>query len=277
MTITRFAPSPTGRLHLGHAYSAIVASRSAGASGRFLVRIDDLDQARSRVEFEAGILEDLSWLGLAFELPMRRQSDHLAEYDAALLRLVSQGLTYPCFCTRGQITAEILAAGGAPQGPDGPIYPGICRDLSPAQIADNRTKGLVPAIRLDVQKTVAHVGDLSFVEHGRVVSVSPGILGDVVLARRDQGAAYHLAVVVDDAAQNVDIVTRGEDLVPATHVQRLLQAALGISPPHYAHHRLIRDADGQRLAKRADSLSLASLRAQGVTPDDIFKRLGLDL
>ena len=135
----------------------------------------------------------------------------------------------------------------------------------------------MPAIRLDVQKTVVRVGDLSFVEHGRVESVSPGILGDVVLARRDQGAAYHLAVVVDDAAQKVDLVTRGEDLAPATHVQRLLQAALGISPPHYAHHRLIRDADGQRLAKRADSLSLASLRAQGVTPDDIFKRLGLDL
>ncbi len=276
MTVTRFAPSPSGNLHLGHAFSAITAARAAGGSGTFLVRIDDIDQVRMRPEFMSAILDDLRWLGLKFPEPVRIQSAHLADYQSALEHVQQMGLTYPCFCTRGQIAAEIAAAGHAPHGPDGPIYPGTCRNLDARKVAENLSAGLKPAIRLNAMAASAKVGRLQFSEHDRIVEVMPQALGDIVLARRDAGYAYHLAVVVDDAAHGVDLVTRGDDLLHATHIQRVLQALLGLPVPAYAHHRLILDEYGQRFAKRNQAASLIDMRRRGLTPEDIYRQLGFD-
>jgi glutamyl-Q tRNA(Asp) synthetase len=281
--VTRFAPSPTGRLHLGHAYAALFARQEArSARGRFLLRLEDIDAARCRPEFEAGIYEDLQWLGLTWEMPVRRQSEHMAEYQAALDKLSGLGLLYPCFCTRAEIKAEIARAGSAPHdltaetavpavGPDGqPLYPGTCRNLDPAEREARQASGAPFALRLDVHKAAAVAGELFWRDHRRGrVRAEPAIFGDVVLARKDTPASYHLAVTVDDHAQGVTLVTRGADLLAATHIHRLLQALLGLGTPDYHHHKLLLGADGQRLAKRADAPTLQSLRDAGHSPEEV--------
>ncbi len=267
MIVTRFAPSPTGYLHLGHAFAALTAAR---AGERFLLRIEDLDKDRAREEFVAAIFEDLAWLGLTWEEPVLRQSTRFEAYRAALDRLVP--FTYPCFCTRKEIADEISRATEAPHvaflqtGPDGPLYPGTCRKLSPAERQARMGSGAPYALRLDAAKAAAVAGPLTFHEHGHVQTVDPLLFGDVVLARKDMPASYHLAVVVDDAYQGVNLVTRGEDLLPATHVQRLLQALLDFPAPSYAHHRLILDADGRKFSKRNQAVTLRALRTEGVAP-----------
>lgn len=271
---TRFAPSPTGGLHLGHAYAACLAhDRARGAGGRFLLRLEDIDQTRCRPVFEAGIIADLAWLGLRFDGPVRRQSDHFDDYRAALSRLESLGVIYPCFCTR----SEIAAAVGAPQGPAGPLYPGTCRHLSAAEREDRLAEGHDHALRLDVTRARALVGgDLHWHDEkaGRQ-QAQPEQLGDVVLARKETPTSYHLAVTVDDALQEITLVTRGIDLFPATHIHRLLQALLGLPVPAYAHHGLVMGEDGVRLAKRDRALTLAAMRDAGVTPAELRRRLGL--
>jgi glutamyl-Q tRNA(Asp) synthetase len=261
MTVTRFAPSPTGYLHLGHAHSALVGWHEARAeTGRFLLRIEDIDPARCRPEFEAAILEDLGWLGLDWEQPVRRQSDHLADYQRALDRLRGLGVLYPCFCSR----KDIAAAVSAPHGPEGPIYPGSCRAL-PAEVAQARQEQGDPyALRLDVAKAREMTGPLAFVDEreGRV-EARPETLGDVVLARRDAPASYHLCVTIDDHLQGVTLVTRGVDLFHATHIHRLLQAILDLNIPTYRHHLLLTNAAGERLSKRDGAVAIRALRQAG--------------
>jgi glutamyl-Q tRNA(Asp) synthetase len=273
MIVTRFAPSPTGRLHVGHAFAAWTAAR---AGDRFLLRIEDLDAGRSRQEFIAGIFEDLTWLGLSWEEPVLRQSHRMEAYRAAITRLAP--FIYPCFCTRRDIAEEIARAAEAPHrdgaasadaGPDGPLYPGTCRNLSAEDRTTRMARGDAYALRLDCARAAAQIGPLSFIEHGERRTVNPLLFGDIVLARKDVPASYHLAVVVDDAFQGVTLVTRGEDLLPATHVQRLLQALLECPEPAYAHHRLILDANGRKFSKRDQSVTLRALREQGVTPSGV--------
>jgi glutamyl-Q tRNA(Asp) synthetase len=278
--VTRFAPSPTGLLHLGHAFAALFAEQAARSTGgRFLLRIEDIDTARARADFERAIEEDLAWLELSWERPVRRQSEHFADYAAALGTLKARDLLYPCFCTRKEIAAEIAASAVAPQGPDGPLYPGTCRRLDPAERARRLHSGEDHAWRLDIAQAAAKAGGLSFEESGDVpergVTVArPAIFGDVVLARKDTPASYHLAVVVDDARQGVTLVTRGQDLLAATHLHRLLQDLLGLPVPRYRHHRLITDETGKRLAKRDQATALKTLRERGVRPAEIRRQLG---
>jgi glutamyl-Q tRNA(Asp) synthetase len=303
--ITRFAPSPTGPLHLGHAYAAMVAHDMArAAGGRFLLRIEDIDRQRSRPEWEAAIFDDLTWLGLTWDGEPLRQSDRLPVYAAALDALWGRGLLYPCTCTRRDI-AEALSApqegesrGPVADGPDGPVYPGTCRGQDRAGMAW-ATRALNPrpadmTLRLDMgvavmhgDEPVQHPGEedrgLGFTETGPAHAgtifttrddYTRGI-GDIVLARRDFGTSYHLSVVLDDAAQGVTLVTRGEDLFEATRIHRLLQRLLNLPTPVYHHHRLIRDDAGKRLAKRDDARSIASYRAAGASPQDIRRMVGL--
>ncbi len=269
--VTRFAPSPTGYLHLGHAHSALVGWRAArAAGGRFLLRIEDIDKGRCRPEFEAAILEDLAWLGLDWEAPPRRQSDHMADYAGALERLDAEGLLYPCFCTRKEIRAEIARAAQAPHGPEGPLYPGTCRALSADQRRARRAQGEAYALRLDMARAAARAGPLAWSDRARgEVEADPRSLGDVVLARKDAATSYHLAVTLDDALQGVTLVTRGTDLFHATHVHRLLQALLGLPVPEWHHHGLIADETGARLAKRSDALSIRALRKVGKSPVEV--------
>ena len=276
--ITRFAPSPTGRLHLGHAYAALFAARIARAGGgRFLLRIEDIDPSRCRPEFEIGIIEDLAWLGLAWETPPRRQSEHLDEYRNALDALAARGLLYPCFCSRREIQAEIAASAGAPQGPEGPLYPGTCRGL-PREIRTRRIAAGEPyALRLDSARAGEVAGRLSWEDLDRgLFQIEPRLLGDVVLGRRDAPASYHLAVTLDDHLQGVTLVTRGEDLLPATHVHRLLQALLGLDVPRWRHHRLLLNERGERLAKRDGAMTLAALRAAGCSAGDVRAMAGFE-
>jgi glutamyl-Q tRNA(Asp) synthetase len=276
MIVTRFAPSPTGYLHVGHAASALTgwrASRDAG--GRFLLRIEDIDATRCRAEFERAIYEDLAWLGLTWEEPVRRQSQHMADYATALEQLDHLGVLYPCFCTRQEIAAEIAAAANAPHGPDGPLYPGTCRALEVEERAARMARGLPYALRLNAGAAAALSGPLSWLDEGRgTIAVDPAKLGDAVLARKDVATSYHLAVTVDDALQGVTLVTRGEDLFHATHLHRLLQALLGLAAPRYRHHMLLTGADGRRLAKRDGSLTVRSLRAAGRTPSELRAMAG---
>ncbi len=274
MIVTRFAPSPTGRLHLGHAWSAWLAHRFARAQGGgFLLRIEDIDPGRCREEFIDGIVEDLAWLGLDRDGPVRRQSRHLDDYAAALERLKTMDLAYPCFCTRKEIEAEIAASGNAPHGPDGPVYPGTCRHLSAAE-RDARMASEPHAWRLDMAAAIARTGPLSWHDsRAGAITATPALFGDVVLARKDAPTSYHLAVVHDDALQGVTDIVRGEDLFAATHVHRLLQALLGLPTPRYHHHALIRDAEGRRLAKRDRAATIADLRATGADPRDIIAGL----
>ncbi len=281
--VTRFAPSPTGALHLGHAFSALTGfDRAQANGGRFLLRIEDTDSARVRPEYEAAIYDDLHWLGIRWQTPVRRQSDHLADYAAALDRLIGLGLCYPCRCTR----ADIQAAVSAPQEgvshlpPDGLVYPGTCR----ARPMSDRSPG--DAIRLNMRAALGTIDPtrLSFTEtgperaglHRLTVQHLTDRVGDVVLARRDIGAAaYHLCVVLDDALQGVTEVTRGMDLFDATEIHVLLQHLLHLPTPLYHHHRLIRDDQGKRLAKRDNARALSRYRAEGNTPQDIRRLLGL--
>lgn len=278
--VTRFAPSPTGQLHLGHAYSALLAHDMArAADGRFLLRIEDTDTARCTPAFEAQITDDLTWLGLTWETPVLRQSDNADAYDAALMQLGDMGLLYPCSCTRGDIrrAASAPQEGAAMFGPDGMIYPGTCRHRPWHERRDTDT------VRLDMAKALDRLADLpQYIETG----IHPALrltrahllheVGDVVLARRDtKSAAYHLSVVVDDAAQAISHVVRGEDLATATPIHVVLQALLGLATPIYHHHRLIRDEHGKRLAKRDDARAIALYRAEGASPNDVRKMVGL--
>jgi glutamyl-Q tRNA(Asp) synthetase len=276
MIVTRFAPSPTGYLHVGHAASALTGWRAARDSGgRFLLRIEDIDATRCRPEFERAIYEDLAWLALTWEEPVRRQSQHMADYAGALERLDRLNVLYPCFCTRQEIAAEIAAAANAPHGPDGPLYPGTCSALSAAERMDRLARGLPYALRLNAAAAARMAGPLSWQEEGRgMIAVEPGKLGDAVLARKEVATSYHLAVTVDDALQGVTLVTRGEDLFHATHLHRLLQALLGLATPRYRHHMLLTGADGRRLAKRDASLTVRSLRAAGRTPPELRAMAG---
>lgn len=274
---TRFAPSPSGYLHLGHAYSALFTARAAEATGgRFLLRIDDIDVERVRPAFEAAIFEDLAWLGLSWEQPLRRQSACMADYAQALERLKARDLTYPCFCTRKEIAAEIARAGAAPHGPAEAVYPGICRSLDAAERAARIAAGDPHALRLDMAQALAlaeaeNGGSLTWHDRARGDQrCDPRPQGDVVMTRKDVAASYHLSVVVDDAAQDVTLVTRGEDLFEASHVHRLLQQLLGLPVPEYHHHRLLADDKGVRLAKRHDALSIRALREAGHSPQDVI-------
>ncbi len=270
--VTRFAPSPTGYLHLGHVRSALAGWRAAReAGGRFLLRLEDIDHTRCRPHFAAAIVEDLLWLGLDWDGPVRRQSEHFADYRAALARIEAAGLLYPCFCTRREIQAEIARAGGAPQGEQGAPYPGTCRRLRAAERAEKRASAADYALRLDLTAAQALAGPLAWVEDGRGIEADPAASGDVVIARKEVPTSYHLAVTVDDALQGVSLVTRGADLFAATHIHRLLQALLGLPTPQYRHHPLLTDAQGRRLAKRDGAPTIRAMRQAGMIPAEIRK------
>ena len=273
---TRFAPSPSGRLHLGHAHSALFAAQEASKrGGRFLVRIEDIDTGRCRPEFEDAIFEDLAWLGLSWNEPVLRQSERFALYHEVLHTFEEGGIAYPCFCTRKEIAAEIAQAGQAPHGPDGPLYPGICRKLSPTEAAERVAAGEPHAIRLKMDLATKMAGPLSFLDHGRGrITCHPERFGDIVLGRKDVPTSYHVAVTVDDAAQFVTLVTRGEDLLAATDVHRLLQSLLGLPEPEYHHHGLVTDDAGRRLAKRDAATTLSALREAGISAEEVRRRAG---
>jgi glutamyl-Q tRNA(Asp) synthetase len=273
---TRFAPSPTGFLHLGHAHSALIAWRAARqAGGRFLLRIEDIDRTRCRPEYTEAILEDLSWLGLDWNGPVRVQSEHFPEYRAVLDKLSARGLLYPCFCTRAEIAREVGAIGAAPHGPDGPLYPGTCRRLSAKTRATRIAAGEPYALRLDMAAALTTLdGPLFFEEVGEGrLRCDPARFGDVVLARKDTPASYHLCVTHDDALQGVTLVTRGEDLKPATDLHRLLQALMGWPAPAYRHHSLLLGPDGKRLSKRDGAPALRALRTAGRSAAEVLGAL----
>jgi glutamyl-Q tRNA(Asp) synthetase len=285
--ITRFAPSPNGWLHLGHAHSAIFASDTAKSlGGHFLLRIEDIDSGRCRPEYEQGIYDDLAWLGLTWQTPVRRQSEHFDEYATALKRLRDMGLAYPCFASRKDIHDAIQASGIGPArwpvDPDGaPVYPGIYKDIPFTELNRLMWEGRSYAWRLDMEKALAMAedingGPITFMEEtgsprgltGRL-PIDPMRFGDVVIARKDVPTSYHLAVTLDDALQNVTVVTRGQDLFAATYVHRLLQVLLGLPEPRYRHHGLIRDKSGRRLSKSAKDMGLREMRLAGTTPQEI--------
>lgn len=274
--VTRFAPSPTGELHIGHAYAALFAWRHAGEDpDRFRLRIEDIDTARSRPQFEQAIARDLAWLGITPAQPAMRQSDRAAAYGDALDRLDAAGLLYPCFCTRADIRAEIRAAGAAPHmhrdGPDGPLYPGTCRALGSAERQERIAAGATHALRLDTGLAMKAAGPLVWTDRARgEFTAQPDLFGDIVLARKDVAASYHLAVTVDDAAQGVTLVTRADDLLAATHLHRLLQALLDLPVPLWHHHPLLTDASGKRFAKRDRAQTLGALRKAGVAPGEMW-------
>lgn len=269
---TRFAPSPTGRLHLGHVLAARVAwSLAREFGGDFLLRHEDIDGPRVREDFYQHIEDDLEWLSLKWKGEPLRQTSRLSAYESALNTLRECGLAYPCFCTRRDIQAGWSRMSAAPQGPEDPVYPGICRDMPPAIQQEKMAAGNPFAWRLDSRAAGELAGPLSFHDlRFRTISVAPDLMGDVVLARKDIGTAYHLAVVVDDAWQEISHVTRGEDLLSSTHVHRLLQTVLGFQEPTYLHHALVTDESGKRLAKRSDSRSIQSLRESGLSPKEVL-------
>lgn len=282
---TRFAPSPTGPLHLGHAFSAATAfDRAREKGGRFLLRIEDIDRTRCKPEWESQIYADLRWLGLAWDAPVVRQSDRIPMYRQALADLWERDLLFACTCNRRDVLAAVSAPQeGVPTGPDGVIYPGTCRGRTRSAGSD------VPpdaALRLDIRRAVSSLGvdGFRFTETGAGAAAGPvefsashaiSGLGDIVLSRRDFPGSYHLSVVLDDAAQGVTEVVRGADLFEATKIHVILQRLLGVPTPDYHHHRLIRDSDGKRLAKRDDARSIATFRAEGVTPAEIRSMVGL--
>jgi glutamyl-Q tRNA(Asp) synthetase len=270
--VTRFAPSPTGYLHRGHAYSALTAYQAASAAnGRFLLRIEDIDATRCRPEYEAALLEDLAWLGLTWETPVRRQSDHLRDYDAALSRLREAGLAYRCFKTRKEIAEQAQSA------PHGLPLPYTGAPLPAAEEASRLAEGQPFAWRLSLEAASRHLGGfhLTFTEDGEARPADPTAAGDIVLARKDVGVAYHLAVVVDDALQGVTHVIRGQDLYEATPVQRLLQTLLELPAPTYRHHPLLVGPDGKRYAKRDHAQTLREIRGSGVTAEQLRRELGI--
>jgi glutamyl-Q tRNA(Asp) synthetase len=286
-SVFRFAPSPNGYLHLGHAYSALLNFDSARATGgRFLLRIEDIDATRCKSEFETAIYQDLDWLGLSWETPVRRQSEHFAFYREAVEKLSAQGLLYPAFESRAEIAklvAQRQAAGAWPRDPDGmPLYPGTARSLAPDERRRLTERGAPYALRLDMAAARARAGDLTWTEHGEGpdgasgrLAARPEAWGDVILARKETPTSYHLSVVIDDALQGVTDVVRGHDLFHATSVHRLLQQLLGLPAPFYRHHRLLVDDGGQKLSKSTDATGLRELRAAGATPADIRRLIGL--
>lgn len=284
--VLRFAPSPNGELHLGHALSALANQALARRlGGRLLLRIEDIDPERSRPEFIDGIFRDLAWLGLAWEEPVRRQSEHLDAYREAAARLGREGLLYPCFATRSDIKA---AARPEAVDPDGaPLYPGLWRGRPPAEIAERRRRGEIPAMRLDMAAATAAVArrlagrpltfrELDAEQRPETIVAAPERWGDVILQRKDVPTSYHLAVVVDDARQGVTHVVRGHDLLPATDLHRLLQVLLGLPEPVYHHHRLLLAPDGRKLAKSARDTSLRQLREAGWAPADVRRAVGFE-
>jgi glutamyl-Q tRNA(Asp) synthetase len=285
--VFRFAPSPNGYLHLGHALSALLnVDLARRTGGRFLLRIEDIDLTRCRPEFEAAIDEDLGWLGLSWETPVRRQSEHLSEYRGALQKLAAMDLVYPGFESRAEIAglvAQREADAPWPRDPDGaPLYPGAAKLLAPAERAKLLQSGVPYALRLDMAAACARVGDLGWIEHGEGPDGETGLAvarpqdwGDVILARKETPTSYHLSVVIDDAVQGVTEVVRGQDLFRSTGVHRLLQALLGLPQPAYRHHRLIRDGAGQKLSKSTAATGLRELRAGGATPADIRRLVGV--
>lgn len=278
--ITRFAPSPTGWLHLGHAYSALLTAQTAAAqNGQCLLRIEDIDQGRSRPHFVEGILEDLAWLGLTWPNPVWRQSERFAFYEAALDDLRARGLVYPCWATRGEIDRAISDFPRWPRDPDGaPVYPGLYRDIPEARRKELMWEGRPYAWRLDMARATAEAGTLTFTEHDKdgnaqTLPVDAARFGDVVLARKDTPTSYHLSVVVDDAAQNITHIIRGRDLRPAAHVHRLLQALLGLPAPAYTHHDLLRNPRGGKLSKQAKDMGFRAFRQAGWEASDLIARL----
>ena len=285
--VFRFAPSPNGYLHLGHALSALLNfDRARAAGGRLLLRIEDIDETRCRPEYEQAIVEDLAWLGIAWEQPVRRQSEHLDDYRSALAKLEAQGLLYPSFESRTEIAALVTARerdGAWPRDPDGaPLYPGDAKTMSPDQRQRRIDAGERYALRLDTAAAIELTGELVWTETGQgpggecgAVQATRAARGDVVLARKETPTSYHLSVAVDDAIQGVTDVVRGQDLFFATSVHRLLQTLLGLPAPTYHHHRLLLDADGKKLSKSTKATALRELRAQGATPADIRRMVGL--
>jgi len=285
--VFRFAPSPNGYLHVGHALSALLnfdMARAAG--GKLLLRIEDIDETRCRPEYEQAIFEDLAWIGIEWEQPVRRQSEHLDDYRTALAKLEAQGLLYPSFESRAEIAALVAereGAGAWPRDPDGaPLYPGHAKALKPSERERRIDAGERYALRLDMAAASARAGELAWMEAGQgpdgergPVRAAPAAWGDVVLARKEAPTSYHLAVAVDDAIQGVTDVVRGQDLFFATSVHRLLQALLGVTAPTYHHHRLLLDGDGKKLSKSTQATGLRELRAQGATPADIRRMVGL--
>jgi glutamyl-Q tRNA(Asp) synthetase len=283
--VFRFAPSPNGYLHLGHALSALLnADRAKVAGGRLLLRIEDIDAARCRPEYEAAIYEDLAWLGIAWEQPVRRQSEHYGDYRTALAKLDAMGLVYPSFESRAEIAALAAAREPWPRDPAGaPLYPGNAKTMAAAERARRMAAGAPYALRLDMAVAMARTGTLTWTETGAgptgetgSIAADPTAWGDVILARKETPTSYHLAVAVDDASQGVTEVVRGRDLFHATSVHRLLQALLGLPAPRYHHHRLILDADGNELSKSTFATGLRELRARGASAADIRKLVGLD-
>ncbi|MCK9908659.1 tRNA glutamyl-Q(34) synthetase GluQRS [Microbacteriaceae bacterium K1510] len=286
--VFRFAPSPNGYLHLGHALSALLnADMARKAGGRLLLRIEDIDATRCRPEYEQAIYEDLGWLGIDWEKPVHRQSEHFDDYRAALAKLEAQGLVYPSFESRAEIAAMVAARDArslGPRDPDGaPLYPGAAKTMSPDERARRLASGAPYALRLDMAAALAHAGALTWQETGAgpagetgTIAADPAAWGDVVLARKDTPTSYHLAVVTDDAAQGITDVVRGQDLFHATALHRLLQALLGLPAPRYHHHRLLLDADGRKLSKSTQATGLRELRAQGLTAAGIRQLVGLD-
>jgi glutamyl-Q tRNA(Asp) synthetase len=285
--IFRFAPSPNGYLHLGHALSALLNDDFARhAGGRLLLRIEDIDTVRCKPEFEAAIYQDLAWLGIVWEQPVRRQSEHLADHRQALEKLIAQGLVYPSFESRAEI-AKLVAQREAnapwPRDPDGaPLYPGLAKSLSAGERARLLESGALYALRLDMAAACARIGDLGWIEQGEgpagetnAVTAQPQAWGDVILARKETPTSYHLSVAVDDALQGVTEVVRGQDLFWSTSVHRLLQQLLGLPQPAYRHHRLVLDGAGGKLSKSTAATGLRELRAAGATPADIRGLAGL--
>lgn len=283
--VFRFAPSSNGYLHLGHAYSALLNFELARATGgRFLLRVEDIDIERCRPEFEQAIYDDLSWLGLSWERSVRRQSEHFSDYASALATLAAQGLTYPCFCTRGEIMNAVARRSGWPQDPDGsPLYPGTCKLLTSEERQRRLAAGRAAALRIDMEAALAKAGRTLGWREMRAscqmheVTAEPALWGDATLSRKDIAASYHIAVVVDDALQGVTDVVRGEDLFMATSLHRLLQALLGLPAPTYHHHALVRDDLGRKLSKSARAKPLRALRQGGLSPAAVRAKLSPNL
>ncbi|MGX1198492.1 tRNA glutamyl-Q(34) synthetase GluQRS [Parvibaculum sp. MBR-TMA-1.3b-4.2] len=289
----RFAPSPNGWLHPGHAYSALFTwDMARDMDARFILRIEDIDVGRCRPEYEQGIYDDLAWLGIDWEEPVRRQSEHFAEYEAALKKLRDMGLLYPCFATRKEIQDAIAQSGIPPRqwplDPDGaPVYPGLYKDIPKRQLNELMWEGRSYCWRMDTEKACAMAeemngGPVTFMEEGvgsrgehGLIRARPQAYGDVVIGRKDVPTSYHLSVTLDDALQGVTLVTRGQDLSPATHIHRVLQVLLGLPEPRWHHHELVRDEDGRRLSKTARDMGLRELRARGVTPEEVREMIGL--
>ena len=273
---TRFAPSPTGHLHLGHIFSAFFAFEASKIlGGEFIVRIEDIDPQRSRAHFEKSIFDDLDWIGIKYRKDIRRQSEKMSDYKAAIEELDRLNIIYPCFCTRSEIQAEILRAGNAPHGIDHSIYPGTCRRLSKSEKEKKIKQNKNFAWRINIRAAAKKVGklfwnDIRLGQH----EVPVGIIGDVVIGRKDVPASYHLASTLDDHLQNIGLVSRGEDLVESTHIHRLLQSLLGLKTPVYFHHPLVLDSNGVRLSKRTRALTIKSMKAKGKSANEIINLFG---